>query len=458
MESLTPSRLLPGILITAGTALLLLLSFLSEGSYGGEDSFMHYLFARYAPAHPLLFLDHWGKPLFTLLSAPFAAFGFQGIKVFNILCTAGVAWLGYAIARKLNWERPWLAIPLIQFNALFLVTGISGLTEPLFALVLCGSIALYLHNRILSACILISFLPFARSEGNLMIAVFVLVMLVEKKWRYLPLLATGTLLMSLIGGWIKGDFLWLRNENPYQGAADIYGHGDILHFVRANREIFGVPQSLMVVVGGLYLTVSWLRNKTWGNFKPLVLIAGPFLVYMGAHSVFWHFGLFGSYGLVRVMAAVVPLAGLISLAGLNGVAELLHRLPAWAKETVVLIPMAFVVYDPFFQYPLPYPLDDRQLLMKEMAQRVRENPPRRIFAAHPYFFHASGIDIFDTQYRRPLEACMRETLLPGDLIIWDNQFGPNESGMPDNWAETLPIDRDARLVRGEAVVEVYQVR
>jgi len=29
---------------------------------------MHYLFARYAPSYPLLYLDHWAKPVFTILA------------------------------------------------------------------------------------------------------------------------------------------------------------------------------------------------------------------------------------------------------------------------------------------------------------------------------------------------------------------------------------------------------
>ena len=38
-----------------------------------------------------LYLDHWGKPLFTLLASPFAQLGFAGMKAFNALCMLGVA-------------------------------------------------------------------------------------------------------------------------------------------------------------------------------------------------------------------------------------------------------------------------------------------------------------------------------------------------------------------------------
>src|ERR1700751_4484090 len=62
------------------------LAYLSKGSHGGGDCYAHYKIAHYAFKYPRLFLDLWGKPVFTLLSSPFAQFGFIGIKIFNILC------------------------------------------------------------------------------------------------------------------------------------------------------------------------------------------------------------------------------------------------------------------------------------------------------------------------------------------------------------------------------------
>ncbi len=450
------SRTPATIFLLSGTLLLLILSFLSEGSYGGEDSFMHYLFARYAPAHPLLFLDHWGKPLFTMLSSPFAAFGFQGIKVFNILCVSATAWIGFEIANSQQWKHAYLAIPLILFNPLFFVTGMSGLTEPLFALILCGGVLLWIQQKYLSACLLISFLPFARSEGNLMIAFFFGMTLLEKKWKPLPFLLTGTLVFSLIGGVLKNDFLWLRTENPYQGAEEIYGRGEWLHFIRANKEIFGVPQSILVLIGGIGLMFRIFTQKNWENFKMFAMIAGPFLVYFFAHTIFWKFGLFGSFGLIRVMAAVVPLASLVAVFGFQFVTQFIPTNYRFINYFILYIPLAFVIYDPFFQYRLPYPLDERQTLMKGVAQWLPKEKIDRVYAAHPYFFHAAQIDIFDSQKRRPLEACMHESLSSSDLIVWDNQFGPNECGMKSGWQDSLPIHRIARLEEGGSVVELYR--
>jgi hypothetical protein len=46
------------------------------------DGIMHYYISNASWQNPSLFLDHWGKPLFILLSSPFSQFGFAGIVFF----------------------------------------------------------------------------------------------------------------------------------------------------------------------------------------------------------------------------------------------------------------------------------------------------------------------------------------------------------------------------------------
>ncbi len=65
-----------------------ILVFLSEGTIGGADDVTHYRFSRYAFQNPSFFLNHWGKPFFTAISSPFAQFGYNGIRIFNVLAGA----------------------------------------------------------------------------------------------------------------------------------------------------------------------------------------------------------------------------------------------------------------------------------------------------------------------------------------------------------------------------------
>ncbi|MFN7690454.1 MAG: hypothetical protein ACK5QU_05180, partial [Bacteroidota bacterium] len=70
---------------------MLCLILMSQGTYDPGDGVQHYLIAKYALHHPHLLLDHWGKPIYTLLCMPFAQFGFIGSNIFHLLCNTFTA-------------------------------------------------------------------------------------------------------------------------------------------------------------------------------------------------------------------------------------------------------------------------------------------------------------------------------------------------------------------------------
>ena len=79
---LVTERAAYALALLLGIALLLLHS-ANEGLLEMGDGVQHYQIARFSWRHPELFLDLWGKPLFTLLASPFAQFGHTGVVVFN---------------------------------------------------------------------------------------------------------------------------------------------------------------------------------------------------------------------------------------------------------------------------------------------------------------------------------------------------------------------------------------
>ena len=84
-------------------AFLLYLMFKSEGYYGGGDNMTHYRYSRYAFELPKYLIYHWGKPFYTLLSAPFAQFGFNGVRFFNVLISILSGWVAYLIGKHFNY-------------------------------------------------------------------------------------------------------------------------------------------------------------------------------------------------------------------------------------------------------------------------------------------------------------------------------------------------------------------
>jgi hypothetical protein len=103
MASSDRVRFINDTLLYAFTGLLFvvacIVALVLNGTNGGGDSIGHYLLAHHAWKYPNLFFNHWGKPVFTMLSSPFAQFGFKGVKLFNVFVTFGA--VHYCACKKL---------------------------------------------------------------------------------------------------------------------------------------------------------------------------------------------------------------------------------------------------------------------------------------------------------------------------------------------------------------------
>jgi len=293
----------------------------AEWPAGGQDSWNHYLYARFAPSHPELFADQWGKPFFTLIASLFAQFGIEGIYVLNILCMAGGAWLLFLAARRLNFKMPWLASIFFLFQPVVFGNIIGALTEPLNAFVLCLALYCLASLRYVPAAILVSLFPFFRSEGIILWAVVFMFFIIRSKWKPLIWLFSGTLILSLAGAIYSGDVFWILTHNPYF-KAEIdnrfqIGHGDFLHYLHAQRQIWGIAVTALVALAlaWLFAHIVYLVQRKTPEEKSRFcfwLVAPMFLAFFLAHSWIWYKGSFGSHGLLRVFLLTSPLTALLA--------------------------------------------------------------------------------------------------------------------------------------------------
>ena len=397
------------------------------------DSVVHYFFARYAFQDPRLFLDHWAKPFFTLLASPFAQFGFAGMKLFNGLAGVLSAWFAYCIAKKLDLKFPWLAIILVLFAPDYFVKLFSGYTEPLFGLILIASVYLVIIRRPLSAALLLSFLPFVRSEGLIIILVFAFCFLIRKNYKAILLLTSGHVVYSLAGLLSGKSIMWVFTEIPYQVVSN-YGKGNFTHYPVQLLLTVGVPIFLLSMAGMVVLFLDMAFPKIQANptFKTevRVLILGSFLAYFLFHIFSWGFGLFGSMGLSRVLTAVVPLLALIALIGLN-------FLTSW--ESKGKFPLHTLVYFPILGYVLLFPFlhnpasIDREKdlcrspdmnLMQNMADDIKKRYPNKLlYYSNPYLSFSLNINPFDKSKHLCFTDWQSEGKLnPNSIIIWDSWF------------------------------------
>ena len=433
-----------------------------DGTGDDGDSVNHYLYAHYAPQHPALFFHHWAKPLFVLLASPFAQFGFTGIKVFNALLSGYSVVLTHRIAKRMELGAAIMAPIMLVASPLFFALTFSGLTEPMFACALCMAIDADLCQRHGLSLVIVSFLPFVRSEGLIMIGVFAIHHALQGRWRWLPLLFIGTVVYSIAGYAVHHDLLWTFSRIPYAHLHSPYGHGSMLHFVIDMVIVVGVPIYVLFWSGVIALAVAWVKQRLRSDRH--FLVAAALAAFVAAHSLFWYFGIFDSMGLMRVLICVAPLIVIVAAFGISAVAQAIGDRRPWIHHTLFGVVLVAVLVFPFTPNPAALNISSDLMLLPaqrsalRFAEKVNALPerPRHIIALHPYLSLALGVDRFDTASWHDLLRPSLSTFMPGDVILWDNGFALHEGGVEraelDARPDLAPLFADSAQHRGQPVV------
>ena len=429
------------ILAVGGLLTWVYISLISEGETMGGDSYLHYKYARYSFQFPELLLHHWGKPVYTLLASPFAQFGYQGAKLFNVLLGTVAAWFTFLVARKLKFGFAPLAVILVLFTPYYTLMMVSAMTEVLFSLMVIVTIFLILDDKPVGAAVLVSFIPLVRSEGYAIILGMLVVFMINKHWRAVPFLLTGTLIYSLAGWFHFGDFWWIFTQSPYNPeGVEFYGTGDFFYYIKNSPDIFGWPLLYLIVVGTVVMTGSLLsefirikagRKATVTRF---ILVPGIFYGFLFMQSYMWYAGLFGVLGSMRFIASVIPLGALLAL-------SVLQLIPAREASRnkimypVVIIIGVFIIVTTKYSARFPFPKKPRQYVIEEVVDYVNEHklPDQKIWYTDPAFFVAFDLNPYDEMKSELMSIsnlAHEFQILPGDYLIWDQQFSPNELSLP----------------------------
>lgn len=405
-----------------------------DGTGDSGDSISHYLFAKYAPKHPALYFDHWAKPLFVLLASPFAQFGFIGVKVFNSLIALTIIFFTYKTAERIQLKNTILVVVFLIFSPLFYILTFSGLTEPLFALI--GIIGFYFctQQKYMSAALIISFLPYVRSEGLIVIGVFSLYFLYKKAWKVLPVLFFGSVVYGIAGFFVHGNFLWVFTKIPYAKLSSVYGHGQPFHFVEQLINVTGVPIYVIFWLGFIGLSIQLFKQKLHAENHILVLIG--FLSFFAAHSLFWYLGIFNSMGLKRVLLGIMPLIAITALFGFNFITEQFTS-NAKIKTGLRVFIVAYVLVFPFtlnpaaIQWEKDLMLSSDQKIANQLSQNIlkKESLQYPLLYNHRYLSLPLNIDYFDPTRCKQITIENILQMKSGDILIWDNQYANFESGL-----------------------------
>lgn len=430
-------------LFLQSTVLLFCLSWLIYMMVNNEvptdtgDGIMHFFISQASWNNPSLFLDHWGKPLFILLSSPFAQFGFNGMVAFNILVFLLTVLLSNYIFFKQKTSA-WISLlfPLVLLKTYDVSsTVLGGLTEPLFNLALVAALYLLLERKYLWFALLVSFLPFMRSEGQLPIVLAFSILILLKEYKSLPFLSTGFLIYGLIGLPVYGDFLWYFTKSPYQMDNGIYGSGPWYHYLISYESYIG-KFGLLVAISGLISLIYLFLKRKWNaiNWQGLIFTYGVFFGVLFVHSYFWATGQSGSLGLTRIATQGMPVFLLVNLIYI-GKTPLNNLFIVNGIFTAVASVLIFLLvntsYFPKKADPLEKEVIDAAEFLK--AANLKGN---KIYYHFPLFAYAYGENglikntpIVHHSFAH-LEDDIQQLLKPGDIIVRDSHFGPQEMHLP----------------------------
>ncbi len=448
------------VLIAVLYMICIIISVCFDGTFDTGDGVVHYFFSRYAFNHPENFLDHWAKPVFVLLSAPFAQFGFSGIKIFNSTVAALTAWLVYRVAIQLRKENAALAPVMLFCTPLYFLSIFSGLTETLFGLFLISAIWLALRERWLMSSLVVSLMPFVRSEGLIILGVFAAFFSLKKKFKAVPVLMAGHLIFSFAGYFHYNDFLWVFNKIPYASLDSPYGSGRLLHFVNQLFYVVGVPVYIFLCMGLLQPLLASLSKKRFETSAfatgEYVLMYGCFISFFVAHSLFWWLGIFNSMGLKRVFIGVIPLIAIIALNGYNLINQVARNYLGRFSKVISFFLIVYVLLFPFtsnkaaIRWSSILSFSPSHRLVREMSLFLKEKyPGYTLYHGNPCINFEMNINPFNSNEYHILADINSSFLPEHSVLIWDDWFAV-EQGLP---LDAITNDARFQLVKSFETME-----
>lgn len=432
------------IIIWISLVVMVSLAFIFDGTGDDGDSITHFLHAHYAFNHPISFFDHWAKPVYVLFASPWAYWGFVYVKLFNICCLGVSLILTYKLADHFKFPNPWLAPLIIMFFPVTITLTLSGLTEPLFAAWLMTGLYFFIKEKPKSATIWLSFLPFVRSEGLIVICIILIYLLISKYWRFIPLLTIGHLFYGFVGLIYYKSPLWVFQTIPYASLSTPYGIGKWTHFYVNMPGILGIYFNVIWQIGmviGLINLIKFFISPSKYQFpkNELWLIYGIFTAVFVGHSIFWALGIFWSFGLMRVLIGVVPLIALISLKGINFILDFISKINVKVSKVFI----CFIIVIGIFNlksslHPSFFKLNAFQVLLKRTALKYgklweAEKPTPVIYYNVPYLSLVLPeiFNYFNSSKRKMAINLYDGSPLPEHFYyIWDPGYAFYEGGGP----------------------------
>lgn len=417
------------------TILVILIAILitSEGFSEATESLINYNFSRGVFSNPDFLLNNTSKPLFTILSAPFALLGFKSFMLFNILFGMAAGYVSFLVAKELKIKSPTLAIVICCFTPVFMVNMFSGITEVLFAFTAILATYLLVKEKYIWGAIVVSFLPIIKTEGFLLILIYIYYFVHKKHYKEILYTLTAFIFFSVVGAIFGKSFFWLLADLSKLLEFNPNKQGSLFLFVTRSPGFFGIPNEIFFVTGLIAGLSLYIRQKKEYS-KEFLLIVLPFLVYFIGHSLSLWTGIGGSNGSSKYMAAIVPFMAIMATRGLYIFAKMfliIFKLE-WIRVAALVIGFASVIHIPFAIQNYPINLDSESFAINATSDWVKTKAPKdsNIYYNHPSFPFFLNSE-FNNSRIQNIEGSSLSAMKEGDLFLYDEIYS-KASGLDIN--------------------------
>jgi hypothetical protein len=444
------NKILFCILLTLSFITVVYIYISSDAPYDTGDGITHYLIARYSWIHPHQFLNMWGKPLFTLISSPFAQFGLKGIYVFQALNAAIISWLLFSISNKINLKNTWIIPAFIFFAPIYFAVMNSGLVEIFFGTIFIVTIWMVFNKHYYASAFVASLIPFVRPEAYVVMPLLILVYIYRKKLPAIPVMLSGTIIYSVAGYNHYKDIFWIITNN-YKLVGDNYGSKRFSYFryFGLYDEIWGTLYTILLLIGiGVicYQFFRLLQKDPKHEFvvEVFLLFVGSTIGFFVLHSLLCGMpGILNNLGMKRYLAVLIPGSAFIALVGINLLNIDFFEKLKYLRTLLIVSILTFVVYSAFSQWFYPFKQYNEGIVMKQVGRYIKTSWPdlKKICYAHPLIPVVSDIDPFDGSKVDVLWSAEFDKInnLPdSSLLIWDSHFMKGECNIPINFLIESP--------------------
>ncbi len=420
---------------------------LNQDCEGGEDNMSLYTRSRFGLFHPIAYFREPIKILFAMIMGIPSQLGFKAMQITNAILACLSALMVVKIIHKMELKNAWLAVLITLFTPIYFLISLTVLAEIMFSFFLISCILLIYNKKYILAAIILSFLPYIRSEGFVLILVFIVYLIFEKQWKVLPLLLLGTIFFSIAGYSYHNDIMWVFTKN-YGDASSLYGHGELLDFAKGSSTYNG---PILTIILPLALIVALFKIKYLFHKQRvfIMIIMGCYFGFFLLHSYLWWRGQGGSLGLTRVMASVLPLAGIIAVWFFNQFEKYMRGL----QNYLYMIIAAGTIYSCFTINHFPIRLDMEHTVVAKLYKLGKpylDKAPEIKFNS-TYFAFLANLDPYNYEKSGDCLTVNKEVLdrmKPGSIVQYETHFGPNECGTDTDFYDKQRPDF-------EKVLEVY---